>query len=167
MAIVESASRLTEDDTDEGGMDFFAVDLAGGATRLLTASVTGQADGSSYFAGFTPGGAAILQSNIALTAEDEDGYDWDVYSVDLASSAKTLLTATVPEGAEGFSQAMRFTEDGRILFVGSRAALTADDQDEGAYDLYAVDLTTGDKTLLDSDPDAAISPVGFSLGTYP
>jgi Tol biopolymer transport system component len=160
--VIGSQSTLTADDTDGGaGWDLYVVDLTSGQKTLLTAPVAGGADGQFRFAGFSPDGSKILLASTAtLTADDTNGSDWDLFSFDLTTGTKTLLTAPVAGGVEGDSDFVSniahgsspepvWSADGHSVRIVTSASLVNADADNGGEDLYWVDATTGAKTFTD------------------
>ena len=162
--IVGSTSNLTADDTDgNAGLDLFAVDLTSGAKTLLTAPVAGGADGSVRFAGWSPDGTKILLASTAtLTADDTNGSDWDLFSIDLTTGVKTLLTGSTPGGFEGDSDFVYdvahgshpvWSADGQSVRIITSSTLVDADADNGGNDLYWINVTTGERTLTDLGVD--------------
>jgi hypothetical protein len=150
---LESFSTLTPDDTDggAGANDVYAIDLGTGDRTLLTASIAAGIEGDSYVVGWSPDGAkVIVRSTSTLTPDDTDGSStfYDLYAIDLGTGDKTLLTGSVTGGVELYSWFSSFSPDGTTVIVLSYSTLTPDDTDGGKSDLYAIDLGTGDKTLL-------------------
>ena len=167
-ALISSPSDLTANDTDNGvGTDLFAVDIATGTKTLLTQSVPGGAEGDSSLESWSSNGATlIVWSNSALTADDTDGGDYDLYAINLATQAKLLLTAPVAGGAEGQSRVAGWSPDGTQMLLASTATLTADDTDGNGWDLFSVDVATGAKKLLTgSVPGGAEGDSDFVLDT--
>src|SRR5262249_36870674 len=92
----------------------------------------------------------FLTSTETLTANDTDGgVGSDVFSVNLATGAKTLLTGSIAGGFEGDSWVEASSPDATKVVLGSSSTLTPDDTDAGAVgDFYLYDFGTGTKMLL-------------------
>jgi len=160
--VIGSQSTLTGDDTDGGAdWDLYVIDLTSGQKTLLTEPSPGGAEDQFRFAGFSPDGSKILlAATSTLTADDSNGTDWDLFSFDLATGTKTLLTAPVAGGVEGDSDfvfdvthgpspAPVWSADGHSVRIVTSATLVNADTDNGGEDLYWVDATTGAKTFTD------------------
>ncbi len=155
-AIIGSGSTLTADDTDGGGRDLFAVDLASGVKTLLTGSVAGGVEGDYYFADWSPDGTiAIIASSSTLTADDTNDGGYDVFAFNKISGDMTLLTGTIPGGIEGEldfvwnTNSLKWSDDGQLIQVVTSSSLTQSDTDNGGYDIYDVNVTTGENILSD------------------
>ncbi|RWC29969.1 MAG: hypothetical protein EOS27_14040 [Mesorhizobium sp.] len=172
--IIQSSSALTSDDTDGGDHDLYSVNLMTGEKTLLTGSVSGGAEGYSSVAdsGWSPdGNTLIIASTSTLASDDTDGGSAlpDLYSVNLTTGAKTLLTGSVPGGTESYSSVAYngWSPDGNTLIIQSYSSLTSDDTDGGAWDLYAVNLANGQKTLLSSSIPDGSSGSAWGAGWSP
>jgi len=136
--LVSTEAKLTADDTDIGSTDIYLIDLVSGAKTLLSGG--GLSEGYGGDAQFSPDGKQVVfESDARLTSDDTDN-DTDVYLVDLASGAKTLLSGgNISRGASGRAQ---FSPDGKQVMFESEARLTSDDTNE-ATDIYLKDLVSG------------------------
>lgn len=152
-AMVVSTSNLTADDSDgaQTNYDLFAIDISTGEKTLLTASVTGGYEGMNQLSGWSADGSkAIVLSTANLTADDADGdnFNWDLFSIDMATGEKSLLTAPVAGGIQGSSTIVGWSPDHTKMLVQSNSTLTDDDTDNGRHSVYAIDVATGEKQLL-------------------
>src|SRR5262249_34388226 len=126
-----SSSALTSDAPNDHVWDVYLTDIGTGAKTLVTAPIAGGDHGESEDAGWSPDGATLVVSTRStLTANDTDGANGlDLYAADIASGQKTLLTDSVPGGAEGDSWIEGWSPDGSKVVIGSNSTLTADDTD--------------------------------------
>ena len=121
---------------------------SGGVTTLVS---TGS-DNSSHFVAISADGSRILiESEAALTPEDEDSAATDVYEI--SAGEATLLTPGTDDGDAYFFAASR--DASRVLIeTGSQAS--PDDLDGGFDDVY--EAFGGELTLLSGGPEGDNSP---------
>jgi hypothetical protein len=163
-----SSATLTADDTDVGGDDVFAVDLATGTKTLLSGSVAGGIEGNAYIGGLSPDGSkAVIQTDSSLTANDTDGGNDDAFLYNFSTGDKTLLSGPIVGGVEGYSVFEGFSPDGSKGIIQSAAALTADDSDGGRDDLFSYDFATGSKTLLTTPVAGGVDGYAYFSGLSP
>ncbi|MGO4525010.1 hypothetical protein AB4097_09125 [Microvirga sp. 2MCAF35] len=120
--------------------------LRDGSGNVICLTAGAMQTGDSDAARFSPDGRSVLvRTKAKLTADDTDTASTDLYLVDLASGAKTLLSGGgLSEGDSGRAQ---FSPDGKQVVFESNARLTSDDTDNDT-DIYLVDLASGAKMLL-------------------
>jgi Tol biopolymer transport system component len=148
------ASNVTTVRDDEGYTDIVLHDMQTGASTLLTVDGSGKAaDDDSAGPDISDSGMLVAFSSqatdIALDAVTANRDH--VYLKDLATGIVTLISKT-GAGAEGDNGSMfpSLAGDGSVVVFASQAAnLTADtDNNAGAYDIYAYNVSTGVLTLV-------------------
>jgi len=170
LALTDGAVAETEDNSEQIVQDASTGCLykrdSGGTTLISTGpAVPGggcPADGDFHFVSQTPDGASVFfYSKASLVAEDADTAR-DLY---MSRDGSTTLISTGPTD-DGKAISHRYgtrvdpfgpvsTADGETAVFTTAASLTADDNDEGADDIY---LRSGSTTTL-------VSGTGASLGS--
>ena len=133
--------------------------------KKLSEPVSGPPGDTAY--SWSPDGTRLyLRSNATLTANDmDDGSGNDLFSVNLATGGRTLVTGSVAAGFEGESDIRAWSLDGKRLLLGSTSNLTPDDTDGSDMDLFTMDLKTGEKALLTSSVTGSAD--GYLVGWSP
>lgn len=147
-----TAEALTPDDTDQGEPDVYV--RAGGTTGLVSYGAGFAAYGQMTLAGISPDGRiTYLETNAALTPEDKDGGEVDVFR--RSGAATTWISRPFgpndpPDADAAYAGA---SDDGTRVFFTSKGRYSGEDLDSGRVDTY---LRTGDITRLVTGTVAAI-----------
>ena len=135
-------------------------------TRISTDSLGGEANGASYFADYSADGTKIVFSSDAtnLVAGDTNGVT-DIYVKDLITGVVTRVTPTGAAQSNGASYAASFSGDGNTVVYSSEATNLVAGDTNGAYDIFATNLTTGVTTRV-STATGGTQADGPLFGTY-
>lgn len=153
---VETAQKLTPDDTDTGRYDVY--ERAGGGTTLVSqpTDVTDPNTDDVNLVGKSADGSRVfLRTRQKLTADDADTGRYDVY--ERAGGVTRLVSQPTgvvdPDTAQvDFAGA---SADGSRVFFETAQKLTADDGDTGRVDVYE---RAGGVTTLVSQPSGVADP---------
>ena len=154
LLLTSAASNLVPGDTN-GVQDVFLKDLATGElTRLATGLGGAQANGATYTASFSPDGTKVVFGSNAsnLVAGDTNGVA-DIFIKDLVTGEISVVSSTTT-GTRGNSTSRdaSFSPDGtRIVFSSLASNLVSGDLNDGTYDIYIKDLTTGAITKVSTN----------------
>jgi len=152
---ISNASTLVVGDTN-GATDVFVTDtITGTTTRISTASDGTQGDRPSYAPAISADGRYITYYSEATTlvAGDTNGA-LDVFLFDTTTGTTTRIsTATDGTQANGSSFDAAISADGRYITYYSEATNLVVGDNNGAYDVFLFDATTGTTTLVSKATD--------------
>ncbi len=144
--------------------------IATSIERVTTTSAGGQTNGNTYIGKLSPDGTKLLFLSDAsnLTANDTNG-TFDVFVKDLTTGAVTLVSGS-STGAVGNSNSeitdAAWSPDGtKVLFYSAASNLVAGD-DNGSYDVFLKDLTTGDLSIVSRNSEGELSNGGNYAGRF-
>jgi Tol biopolymer transport system component len=126
LAFVSTAGNLVPRDTNSHD-DVFVRDLRAGATRLVSVGLHGRgANGVSGAPSLSADGQTVVFLSRAsnLIPHDSNGFDYDVFRVDLPNGAISRVNVTLT-GARANGPTSSFpmiSGDGRVVTFGSRAS---------------------------------------------
>jgi hypothetical protein len=96
-----------------------------------------------------------------MTADDTDVGGYDLFAYDAVTGAKTLLSGPVEGGYDQMQYQdfvwdssnsnwdIDWSSDGQSFQLVTSSSLTTDDTDSGGMDIYSINVTTEEKTLID------------------
>lgn len=131
--------------------DVFLKDLSSGSFTLVSAdSQDRPGDAWSGDASITPDGRYVVFYSAASNfAPGDTSGNYDIYVKDLQTGRLTLVSST-PQGepGNGFSGSPAISENGRYVSFLSSASNLVPDDDNGKFDAFVKDLSTGETTLV-------------------
>ena len=153
---IETAQKLTADDTDTGRYDVY--ERAGGVTTLVS-QPTGVADQDTADVGFrgasADGGRVFLSTTQKLTPDDTDTARADIY--ERTGGVTRLVSQPTgvadPDTDDAFFE--RASRGGGRVFFSTTQKMTADDMDTARADTYE---RAGGLTRLVSQPTGVADP---------
>ncbi|WP_226629758.1 FG-GAP-like repeat-containing protein [Alloyangia pacifica] len=161
--------RFTIDGEMEAAETVFFKDLLTGEDKLVSASAEGEpGNDSSFYATFSPDGRQIAFTSYATNLVPGLAMVGDaVFLKDIASGdIRMLSTNAAGEAANNYSVGDGFSPDGsRFAFSSAADNLVAGDTN-GARDIFAKDLTTGDVLRLSVGADGTEGNGDSSEASY-
>ncbi len=149
-----NASNLVAGD-DNNSSDVFLRDQSNGVTTLVSKSRDGNgasADGSSYQAAISASGRYVVYKSNAddLVARIIDNNQHNIYRYDRETGDNFLASFTdqAADLSDGSSGRPQITADGNYVVYESNASNLVDGDQNGASDIFRVDLLSGRTTMV-------------------